>query len=43
MIKTHVASLELKYLFDNQLVSNYLLVLFIHFIDIDNKNIIYDD
>jgi hypothetical protein len=29
MIKTHVASLELKYLFDNQLVSNYLLVFFI--------------
>ncbi len=26
MIKTYVKSLELEYLFDNQLVSNYLLV-----------------
>jgi hypothetical protein len=26
MIKTYVASLELQYLFHNQLVSNYLLV-----------------
>jgi len=26
MIKTYVASLELQYLFDNQLVSNCLLV-----------------
>jgi len=35
MIKTYVASLELQYLFDNQLVSNYLLV-FALFINIDN-------
>jgi hypothetical protein len=37
MIKTYVASLELQYLFDNQLVSNYLLV-FLLLIDIDNPN-----
>jgi len=29
MAKTYVACLELQYLFDNQLVSNYLLVFFI--------------
>jgi hypothetical protein len=29
MIKTYVTSLELQYLFDNQLVSNCLLVFFI--------------
>jgi hypothetical protein len=37
MIKTCVASLELQYLFDNQLVSNCLLVFFL-FIHINNKN-----
>jgi hypothetical protein len=28
MIKTYVASLEFQYLLDNQLVFNYLLVIF---------------
>ncbi len=38
MIKTYVASLVLQYLLDNQLVSNYLLVILL-FIDISSINI----
>jgi len=39
MIKTYVTSLELQYLFDNQLVSNCLLIgFYVLFIDMDNIN-----
>jgi hypothetical protein len=38
MIKTYVASLVLQYLLDNQIVSNYLLVILL-FIDISSINI----
>jgi hypothetical protein len=37
MIKTYVPSLESQYLFDNQLVFNWLLV-YCMFIDINNTN-----
>jgi len=37
MIKTYVPSLELQYLFDNQLVFNWLLV-YCMFIDINDTN-----
>jgi hypothetical protein len=39
MIKTYVISLELQYLFDNQLVSNFLFIGFhVLFIDMDSAN-----
>ncbi len=39
MTKTYVTSLELQYLFDNQLVSNCLFIgFYVLFIDMDNTN-----
>jgi hypothetical protein len=39
MIKTYVTSLELQYLFDNQIVSNFLFIdFYVLFIDMENTN-----
>jgi hypothetical protein len=39
MIKTYVTSLELQYLFDNQLLFNYLFIgFYVLFIDMDSTN-----
>jgi hypothetical protein len=39
MIKTYVTSLELQYLFNNQLVSNCLFIgIYVLFIDMENTN-----
>jgi hypothetical protein len=39
MIKTYVTSLELQYLFDNQIVSIFLFIdFYVLFIDMDNTN-----